>query len=231
MAQWNSFLPQDGYQPEIVVGMYDRWLSQLEFGPTQAERALVHTPMMDLAHERRFVVSEMEQSMSDFETNHRRQIGQTIEHLQSHFSNHPADELEDSVAYRPRALIGLAPLSAELKSLDSFRPTNLPSDAVVPPLEQVLQSLSPTSVPQAQPIYTEMHLEPSLTADESETTSDRSVEARIEEIKSFSKQYRQLTPKRPRQQKALRFRKDVPRRHRSKSDSSDTKPHCKRARR
>lgn len=231
MAQWSSFYPQDDFQPEVVVGMYDRWLSQLGFGPTQAERALVHTPMMDLAHERRFVVSEMEQSMTDFEVEHRRGIGQYIDHLQTHFSNNPADESEDSLLRQPRALIDLSPLPAESKFLGPFPHTNPPLDTVVPPLEQVLELLSSTSVPQVQPTTTEMPPESPLTADDGENISDISVELRIEEIKIFSKQSRQLTPKRPRQQKAVRLRKDTARYHWDESDESDANPQLKRARR
>jgi len=231
MAQWSSFYPRDDFQPEIVVGMYDRWLSQLGSGPTQAERALVHTPMMDLAHERRFAISEMEQSMTDFELEHRRCIGQYIDHLQMHFSNHPADKSEDSVLRQPRALIELDPLPAESKLLDPFPDTNPSLDTVVPPLEQVLELLLSTSVPQVQSTIIEMPPKSPLSADESGTISDRSVKFCIEEIKTLSKQSRRLIPKGPRQQKVIQLRKKAARSHRNESDESDADPQLKRARR
>lgn len=43
-----------------------------------SRKVLVHTPLMEVAHERHFVVGEMKQSINDFELEHLRRIGQTI---------------------------------------------------------------------------------------------------------------------------------------------------------
>ena len=88
---WQTFYAARETPGNYVYGMYDLYLSQLETGPTQAERVLYHTPMMDSAHERRFVISETESSMPDFEQDHSRRIGSYTSLLETRIndtSNH-----------------------------------------------------------------------------------------------------------------------------------------------
>ncbi|KAJ9662590.1 hypothetical protein H2198_001262 [Neophaeococcomyces mojaviensis] len=122
MVQWYNFYGHDDVEPEIKVGLYDRWLSLLRSGPTQVERVLVHTPMMDLAHERRFVVSETKQSMSHFEVEHSQRVEMTINHLEAYFANNPSDQLEDSILREPQAPTGLAP---NVALVEIFKPAYL----------------------------------------------------------------------------------------------------------
>lgn len=90
MAQWYHFYHEEE-DAEIKVGLYDQWLCRLDFGPTQAERFLVHTEMMEMAHERRFVVAQGCADMSGFEMEHSLRITTTIEHLERIFINRPYD--------------------------------------------------------------------------------------------------------------------------------------------
>ncbi|KAK6369234.1 hypothetical protein LTR64_007397 [Lithohypha guttulata] len=113
MAQWYTFVGSNEYDPEILVGMYDQWLSRLDFGPTQAERVLVHTPMMDLAHERRFVISETGQDFSNFEAEHCHCVQSTIERLQNFYSGYSSYNKDDTEFVADRDLVGLAPQRQE----------------------------------------------------------------------------------------------------------------------
>lgn len=110
MAHWYNVYHNDDFEAEIQVGLYDQWLRQLGTGPTQADRVLIHTDMMDLAHERRFAVCEAGIDMSGFEANHSHRVKQAIDHLQSHFTAHASTEPDDSDDYLDAALIGLTQL-------------------------------------------------------------------------------------------------------------------------
>lgn len=231
MAQWSNFYEEGEFEPELVVGMHDRWLSQLASGPTQAERVLFHTPMMEVAHERRFVVNEIKQNMSDFEVEHTRRMGLTIAHLESHFAKHRAAEPEDSILHQSKVLIGLALFPAEPTFVDAFLGTNRSLDTSMPPFKQVLELLSSRSVPQEEPATTEVQFGMPLTVDDSENVSDAVYEDCLEMIRTVSKQSRKGPGKKPRQIKAVRIRRDIALCRGDESDESDGKPVPKRARR
>ena len=170
MAQWYHFYEHDKVEPEIQVGLCHRWLSQHGCGPTQAERVFVHTQMMEVAHERRFVVSETKQCMSHFATEHSQRVEMTIAHLEAHFANNPSNELEDCSPHEHEALIGLAPLPLESRLVETFPSANRVLDTTMPSLEQALESLSHIQV--SKPSTADSQLGTSLTADESENSSD-----------------------------------------------------------
>ncbi|KAK5943331.1 hypothetical protein PMZ80_004338 [Knufia obscura] len=230
MAQWSNFYDQDDFEPEIVVGMYDRWLSRLGFGPTQAERVLVHTPVMEVAHERRFAVSETKQSMSDFEVEHSRRMEETIAHLESHFAKHPTNESEDSKIRQSRDLIGLAPLAEGSTYLEFLPAMNHAMDEPIPPFEQALDLLSHKSVPQKEPATCELQFGMPMTVDDNEDVGDRFHEDCLETIRAVSKQSRQIFMKRPRQMKAVRIRKRITFCYLDDSDECGVKPLSKKQR-
>lgn len=107
MAHWYNIYHSENYEAEIQVGPYDLWLQQLEFGPTQADRVLIHTDMMEQAHERRFAVCQSSTDMSRFESDHSHRISRVIDHLHAHFTGHPSSEKAETTDYRDEVLIGL----------------------------------------------------------------------------------------------------------------------------
>jgi len=230
MAQWTNFYENDDFQPEIVVGMWDRWLSELGYGPTQAERVLVHTPMMEVAHERRFVFSETEQNMSDFEVEHPRRIEETIAHLQSHFTKHPADEQDDSILHQSSALIGLAPFPLESTFLASFPGPSQRSTTATPPYPQLLELITPTQTPQDEYSTSGRQVEMPLAVDDSDVPGNTATEQCLEHIRTIRKQYHKGSSKRPRQMKPARTRRNI---HICPADASeelDVIPQPKRTR-
>lgn len=108
----------EDYQAEIQVGPYAQWLRQLDSGPTQAERVLVHTEMMEHADERRFAVCQAGFDMSRFELDHSRRIELAIDHLQSYFFANPSYEADSAEDHDHKALIGLAQTRPEQKYVD-----------------------------------------------------------------------------------------------------------------
>jgi len=160
MAQWYQFYHHDD-DAEIKVGLYDRWLCRIEYGPTQAERALVHTEMMNLAHERRLVVAERDLDMSGFEREHSHRIGSAIDLLETHFNDRsldsfyePADvDIElDCVSHEPEKvrhvrnelLLGFDTLSVPDSHNKRYEYT--------PSLPQTLQRLSVLSTSKQRPM-------------------------------------------------------------------------------
>ena len=207
MAQWYHFYEHDKFMPQIHVGLYDRWLSQLGCGPTQAERAFVHTSMMEVAHERRFVVSETKQRMSHFEIEHSQQVEATISHLEAHFANNPSNELEDSSPHEHKALIGLAPMPLESRFIETFPSANRLLDTTMLTIEHVLESLS--HIPVSKPSTADSQLGTSLTADDSENSGGALYEQGMETIREISQQTRRRLYKRPRQRRDVRIRKSI----------------------
>jgi len=229
MTHWRTFDEKDEFEPDIVVGMYDRWLSQLGHGPTQAERVLVHTPMMEVAHERRFVAAETKCSLSDFKFEHTLRIEQTIDLLQSHFAKYRAIDADCATAHQPTALIGLAPLPTESVFHRSFLGANRLLDTATPPIEQVLEDLS-SGRPVEQGLSTaSQQFGMDLAVEDCDDISDGNYEQSIEEVRIVSKQLRQISNKRPRQRKPIRIHKDVATFHGDESDG-DSRPLAKRAR-
>ena len=202
MAQWHHFYEHDKFEPEIQVGLYDRWLSQLRCGPTQAERVFVHTPMMEVAHERRFVVSETQQHMSHFETEHSQRVELTVSHLEAYFANNPFNELEDSSPHEHKALIGLAPMPLESRFIETFPSANRLLDMTMPSIEQALESLSHIPVPKPSPADSQFGT--SFIASDREDISDVLHKQQMETMGEISKQIRRRSCKGPRQMKDVR---------------------------
>lgn len=207
MAQWYYFYEHDEFESEIQVGLYDRWLSQLGCGPTQAERLFVHTPMMEVAHERRFVVSETKQHMSHFEIEHSERMERTISHLVAYFANNPSNELEDSGLHEHKALIGLASMPLESRFIKIFPCANRVLDTTMPSIEQALEWLShlPVSTPSTAGSQCGM----SFTAEDSGNISDTLHEQLMQTRRKINKQTRRRSCKRPRQWRDVRIRKDI----------------------
>ena len=207
MAQWYHFYEHEKCEPEIQVGLYDRWLSQLGCGTTQAERPLVHTQVMEVAHERRFAVSETKQRMSHFEIEHAQRGEITIAHLEARFANKPSNELEDSKPYEHKALIGLAPIPPESRLVETFPSADRVPGTTMPSLQQALESLSHMQV--SKPATADSQLETPLTVDDTENSSDALAEQGMETIREISQQACRRSYKRPRQRRDVRIRKNT----------------------
>ncbi|KAJ9653110.1 hypothetical protein H2198_007685 [Neophaeococcomyces mojaviensis] len=233
MAQWYHFYHNED-DAEIKVGVYDRWLRQVGYGPTQAERYLVHTEMMDLAHERRFVVAECGLDMSDFEQQHSQRVGKAISHLEKHFIDKSLHNFYDPVDYEVQLnnkmfgktrdvadsgsdiLLGLIPPSTQegpeyVKSLSpSF------CDPQPPGLFQSLQLLSDLSVP--NPRSLEDISEP---IDADDMSSDGFQEVYLAALENAPRKRPRRSSAQARQLKEVRLRKDV---KRLKSGTPNSRP-------
>jgi len=163
--------------------------------------------MMEDAHERRFVVSETQQHMSHFETELSQRVELTIGHLEAHFAKNSLNELEDFNPYKPKALIGLAPMSLESRFIETFSSVNRLIDTAMPQTEQTLESLS--HIPVSKPSTADSQFGMSLTADDSENISDALYEQWMETMREIGKQTRRRSCKRPRQSRDARIRKDI----------------------
>lgn len=108
MSQWVPFTHPDDFDPEILVGMYDRWLRPLPYGPTQAERMLYHTDMMELAHERRFALSQIKKDISNFEADHCWRLQDALDKLSHYYIQHRCNRHESRRVQDHPSLIGLA---------------------------------------------------------------------------------------------------------------------------
>lgn len=88
-------------------------------GPSQAERVLDQSPMLEQAHERRFVVGELSLDIAGFEAEHSQRIRETLDRLQSHFDLHRISS----------ECTSLVPADISLTDLVSGRePISFPSD-------------------------------------------------------------------------------------------------------
>ncbi|KAK5069104.1 hypothetical protein LTR51_008816, partial [Lithohypha guttulata] len=113
MAQWSVFFEQENVALVFVVGLTEQRLSRLSRGPTQAERVLIHTGMLTLAHERRLVVSQTGRDISRFEDQHITDVRRTLGWLQGFFDQHATTEAAIHANPIDEALIGLsAPTSS-----------------------------------------------------------------------------------------------------------------------
>lgn len=213
MAQWYNFVEPDDFQPELRVGLYDRWLMQTGFGPTQAERMLVHTPMMDLAHERRFVVSETGQDNSDFETTHSQHIDFALDRLHQFFKTHEDHDVDNRTAHDDAALIGLAPFPAESTFMETFPLPNKHQVLGALCLKQELCALASCSSrlksdDQTLPADPRTRSADNLiTVDD--TPSDDALEEWLQAVQKASNMPRRHSFKRPRKFGLIRARKPI----------------------
>ncbi|KAK5080085.1 hypothetical protein LTR05_008796 [Lithohypha guttulata] len=125
MAQWSVFFEQENVALVFVVGLTEQRLSCLSRGPTQAERVLIHTGMLTLAHERRLVVSQTGRDISRFEDQHITDVRRTLGWLQGFFDQHATTEAAIHANPIDEALIGLASsigLSAPTSSSNEVPP-------------------------------------------------------------------------------------------------------------
>lgn len=118
MALWYSVYHNEDYEAEIQVGPYDQWIRQLDFGPTQAERVLFHTAMMEHADERRFAVCQAGIDMSSFEADHSHRIKQALDHVQIRINTCTSQEVCDAGGHQDEALIGLMQSSTGDRNID-----------------------------------------------------------------------------------------------------------------
>lgn len=107
MAHWYSVYHDEDYEAEIQVGLYEQWLQQLDIGPTQADRVLEHTPVMEIANERRFAVCQDGIDISSFEAEHTRRIKKALDHVQERLASHASRETCEAEGCLDEALIGL----------------------------------------------------------------------------------------------------------------------------
>lgn len=215
MAQWYQFVDPDDFQPEIRVGLYDRWLSLLGFGPTQAERVLVHTPMMDLAHERRFAVSESGQDMSGFESKHSRHIAFTLDQLHPYLPKDDMSRISITVSDNDSALIGLTPIPSMSTFRDSFPLLGKHMGSLDEGLEQALCLMEKSSAgkmvdqsAQQLEICTPPS-EDSITVDEFPGAPDTLQEEVLEALRQVNKKSRRPSFQRPRKIGLIRARRPL----------------------
>lgn len=107
MAHWYTVYHNEDYEAEIQVGLYNYWVQQLSFGPTQADRVFNHTPMTEAADERRFVVAQDGIDISGFEAEHSRRIGRALDRIQHRMIDHVSREASEIEEYIDEGLIGL----------------------------------------------------------------------------------------------------------------------------
>lgn len=79
MVPWYNFVQPDGVEPEMWIGPYEHYVEGRGFGPTSIERAMTHTLMLQLDHERRFAVSQLGLDCSNFETEHCENVARAID--------------------------------------------------------------------------------------------------------------------------------------------------------
>lgn len=198
----------EDYEAEIQVGLYDQWLRQLDFGPTQADRVLVHTDMMEHAHERRFAVSQASIGLSRFEADHSRRIKQAIDHLQTRFAAHASCEPDDSEECRDEVLIGLArpPCASTQTDCTQFatHPTRRLTSLVQAELYSMLQQTNPGSSKRAHPRTDDM-----LVADVNERDYCTVQEEVYEELMAARKRLRRTPSKGSLQMRPIRYRSDA----------------------
>lgn len=84
MSDWSLFIePNYEHCYELLVGPHEIWIRRIPRGLTQLDRAMIHTPMMDLAHERRVVIAQDQLDLSDYESNHCERIQQALSLLEN----------------------------------------------------------------------------------------------------------------------------------------------------
>lgn len=200
----------EDYEAEIQVGLYDQWLRQLDFGPTQADRVLVHTDMMEHAHERRFAVSQASTDLSRFEADHSRRIKQAIDHLQSRFIAHASHEPDDSEDCNDEVLIGLrrypsAPTQTDCTQF-ATHPTRRLTSLVQSELSSMLQQTTPRGSKRGHLTMDEV-----LVADLNERDYGTIQEEVYGELLAARKRLRGTPSKGSLQMKPIRYRSDTAR--------------------
>lgn len=210
MIQWYTFLQPDNFDPEIRVGLYDQWLLQVGFGPTQAERVLVHTDMMSLAHERRFVVGQLEQSMADFAVHHSEYMARTIEILEGHLASSAKNTVASLSDRGEEDLIGLSTLSATINSMSNlFQPT---LDIRLSDLTNTIGNSAMVEAPTEQMVNdkTATHIYDTISVDEEADLDVDQLKEWREDIRQASKASRSTSFRTPRQLAPKRIRRHEP---------------------
>lgn len=198
----------EDYEAEIQVGLYDQWLRQLDFGPTQADRVLVHTNMMESAHERRFAACQASIDFSHFEADHSRRIKQAVDHLQTRINDHTTRELDDSEEHDDEGLIGLSQSPSKSTETDcsqfATHPTRRLTALVQAELSSMLQHTNPSSAKRARCTADEL-----LVADADADDYASIQEEVYGQLLAVRKKLRQAPPNGCLQLKTIRYRGDA----------------------
>lgn len=203
MAHWTNFCEMEKLPPELLVGIYDQWLSQLPSGPTQAERVLIHTDVMETAHERRFALSQCSWSMLDFQIDHCRRIEHYVDYLQAQVYANSGQEIGYQDCSHDPFLIGLA--STAHKNI-SPEPLSYPQHIEDLDLDDVHEifypSLKQSSV---EPSIVSETAEDAISVDEGDISGEPVNEIWTNVIQEVGKLSRPSDNK-PRQIRTVRFR-------------------------
>lgn len=78
MVPWYNFVQPEDAEPEMWIGPYECYVEELGDGPSALDRAMTHTLMLQLDHERRFAVSQLGLDCSAFETDHCANVSRAI---------------------------------------------------------------------------------------------------------------------------------------------------------
>lgn len=196
--------------PELLVGLYTQWVSILDFGPTQAERVLLHTDVMATAHERRFAICESGQSLTYSATEHCARMASFMDTLERQFKS------DDSPS---------APLKIEVEEDDYLLGmSSVPDTALATPVECLLDQLEVSVEDTIQPAKEVpnrsclpcdcgrllIQIDSSATSSDSMDRTDQEIEERLRSIKRKRTRSRSHSPSegRPRQLKAVRLRRE-----------------------
>lgn len=206
MVQWTTFYENGACSAEILVGIHDRWISQLPYGPTQAERVLHHTAMMDLAHERRFVVCESRHPLPDFETEHLQRLEYYLNRLQTHFDDNRVHRPDDSTVGDDHALIGLVPFPKDHEFLKVFPFVGTTGDADLGSMNKALNDILEQSKAATKLLcpFPAEH----IIVDENESYSEQMKLRLMEELPGLKAKSRAHMAKKPRLLKDVRIRKE-----------------------
>lgn len=211
MAQWYTFTHADTFSPELLVGMYDRWLKVLPYGPTQAERMLVHTPMLDLAHERRFVFSQMGSRLDSFEADHCRRLQYALDSLNRFYDQHGGDGHESRTTQDHVSLADLTSRHRDAGEYESSLALDIKQHNEVataePEADVVLSSEQVDAAPIVEHSTPRNRLDDSISVDEDEETDV--IETWIRNARQKCRAHSAQGSERPRQLAHLKVRKST----------------------
>lgn len=87
MIPWYNFVQPEEVESEMWTGLHQCYVEERGYGPSAIDRAMTHTFMLHLDHERRFAMSQLGLDCSTFSTEHCANVSRAIDCAVKHFDS------------------------------------------------------------------------------------------------------------------------------------------------
>lgn len=224
MLPWYNFVQSEDAEPEVCIGPFECYIEERGYGPSALDRAMTHTLMLQLDHERRFAVSQLGIDCSTFATDHCANVTRAIDCALERF---------DSCHSQPEAvrctadsfdLIGLRLVSTPvdyLPSLPDIRQDYVDTFVVKSSVADRSEMLSLGTKTTSDPVVREKS--PIIVVDDDVDEDAQSQEEIMKTLQQWCREKRKLSETHPRNYSLKRARRPI--------DQANSEEHIRGSRR